>query len=526
MYYTDYTRPVVYSISRCVLVMASPFSTDWDVFLMVIEALINECESQMSSQDYAVFERLLERLHGARNGCERVSSTLRRTSISEGQSESVTISKVKHLSDTLHGIIDCVEKRLYDLDSIYYVTSWLPEALVHRSGLVGRPRLHVNLVQVEFLRAWRFSWTRIYFTLCVSRTTLWRRLKESGYDFSADRFTNISDDDLFQEIKGIKENFPECGERMVIGFLRSKGIFVPRHRVRDIIRDQDPVNVLLRWTQATVRRKYNVPGPNALWHIDGLHKLIRWGFVVHGCIDGYSRMITFLKCATNNKASTVLDCFIDATGKYGLPSRVRSDRGAENVDVARYMNTKRGSNRGSHLTGSSVHNQRIERLHRDTTRCCLSNFIATFYHLEEEGNLDPCNEADLFCLQHVYLPRINRALEEFRMGWNFHSVSTESNLSSYQMWISGVIQDRFAGFTGVRDILEQVPDSYGIDPDGPCPLDDDTVEVTVDEILNPLTRDDMQSLKEVVNPLSCSSENGMDLFITAARFVANKIMER
>ena len=69
---------------------------------------------------------------------------------------------------------------------------------------------------------------------------------------------------------------------MVIGILRSKGFFLPRHRVRDFIGDHDPVSVLLHWTQATVLRKYSVAGPNALLHIDGLHKLIRWGFVVHG----------------------------------------------------------------------------------------------------------------------------------------------------------------------------------------------------------------------------------------------------
>ena len=69
----------------------------------------------------------------------------------------------------------------------------------------------------------------------------------------------------------------------------------------------------------------------------------------------------------DNNAATILDNFIEATRKYGLPSRVHSDRGSENVEVARYMNAKRGSDRSSHLTGSSVHNQRIERLHRDNT---------------------------------------------------------------------------------------------------------------------------------------------------------------
>ena len=71
----------------------------------------------------------------------------------------------------------------------------------------------------------------------------------------------------------------------------------------------DPIAVLLRRTVATGRRKYSVPRPNALWHIDGLHKLIQWGFVVHGSIDGFSQMITYLKCATNNEGSTVLDNF-------------------------------------------------------------------------------------------------------------------------------------------------------------------------------------------------------------------------
>ena len=38
-------------------------------------------------------------------------------------------------------------------------------------------------------------------------------------------------------------------------------------------------------------------------------------------------MIVFLQCNTNNRALTVLTLFQGALGTYGLPSRVRSDKG-------------------------------------------------------------------------------------------------------------------------------------------------------------------------------------------------------
>ena len=109
-------------------------------------------------------------------------------------------------------------------------------------------------------------------------------------------------------------------------------------------------------------------------------------------IDGFSRLVVFLKCATNNRAETVMSTFIDGTRRYGIPSRVRSDHGGENADVGRFMESIRGRDRGSHIQGSSVHNQRIERLHRDTTRCCLSSFYTEFDHMDNEGILDLSND--------------------------------------------------------------------------------------------------------------------------------------
>ena len=108
-------------------------------------------------------------------------------------------------------------------------------------------------------------------------------------------------------------------------------------------------------------------------HLDGHHKLIRWKLVIHGGIDGYSRLITFLRVSGNNRAETVLSAFLKAVDEFGQPSRVRTDKGGENVLVAHYL--QRGMNRGNIITGRSTHNQRIERFWRDLLYQLLLLFL-------------------------------------------------------------------------------------------------------------------------------------------------------
>lgn len=275
----------------------------------------------------------------------------------------------------------------------------------------GRPAIDVDITDVEYLRNLRFTWTKIADILGISRSTLYRRLNEEGISHHT-TYTNITDADLDQKVIAVKNLHPNDGERMMIGHLSRRGIIVPRSRLRASIHRVDPVNTAIRRSITVRRRVYHVDGPNCLWHIDGNHKLIKWRFVIHGGIDGFSRTVVYLHCSNNNRAITHLSLFVSAVQSHGLPEKVRSDLGGENVDIWRYMVEQHGTN-SAVITGSSTHNERIERLWRDVFRCVGSLYYNTFKKLEDDGKLNPLNEVDMYCLHHAFLPRINASLKSF-----------------------------------------------------------------------------------------------------------------
>ena len=221
--------------------------------------------------------------------------------------------------------------------------------------------------------------------LSVSKSTVYCRM--GRYGLSQLQFTEITEGDLDKVVKEITREYPSYGEGLLKQILADQGIKVQRMRLCDSIHRVDHEGVEHRKRGRLSRRIYNVQGPNHLWHIDPNHKLVRLHLVVIGGIDGFSCLPVMLSCADNNKTETILRCLLSAVDEFALPSRIRTDKGMENVDIVDYIISKRGVNRGSAIVGKSTHNQRIERLWRDVFEGVLGLYYRLFYFMEDKDFL-------------------------------------------------------------------------------------------------------------------------------------------
>lgn len=299
--------------------------------------------------------------------------------------------------------------------------------------LVGRPGKKIPLDVLENFIALKVPVSKMASSQGVSRQTIYNEMRRHGINYQG-RFSSHNDEELKTAIINMKTNHPNAGQVMVQGHLQSKGITVQRKRLRETLKEGDPLGTFARQRLRIKRRVYSVPCPNYIWHIDGNHKLIRWGLVLHHGIDGFSRLVVFGRFSDNNRASTVYQLFMKAVDKYHYPFRVRTDYGGENVEVWRAMVAEWGEDSGSVVVGGSVHNQRIERHNLSVNENVIERYKHMFYQMEAEGILNPDNSTDIFCLHYVLLPRINRSLMEFIAAHNNHPVSTEGNKTPSQMF--------------------------------------------------------------------------------------------
>ncbi|KAK0218599.1 hypothetical protein EDD85DRAFT_924154 [Armillaria nabsnona] len=192
----------------------------------------------------------------------------------------------------------------------------------------------------------------------------------------------------------------------------------------------DAIGVLLsfcqRWSGIIKHHVYKVHGANALWHNDGNEKLCPWGFWVHGCVDGHSRLIIYLECCSNKCSDTVCTLFL-------------WDYGKENNRMELELILHWGE---EHRAYFSTHND------------SLKTFRKIFTYLEEQNLLDMENSASL-----------NHTCDT----WNHHQLCTEhykTPIVIYELsWETAIRQGYWTGNPG--DNADQVHSNphYGIDRD-------------------------------------------------------------
>ncbi|KAK0136579.1 hypothetical protein N1851_027264 [Merluccius polli] len=324
------------------------------------------------------------------------------------------------------------------------------------SGRQGRPAIHVTRDQMYFLMKQGNTVKQMAKMLGCSSSFLYKRSKLLGIPVRS-RFSVIDDEELEHHVRRLQGLYPNSGYEMMRALLHADGVLVPRRRLREMLTQINPAATARTWSSTVARQVYHVPYPNSLWHIDGNMRLIRWGFAVHGAIDGHS-----------------------------------ADRLSELVLSA-----------GVSLQGN-----------QSTTREFSVFGGITFYSLEDSQLLDPSNDIHKLSLHIVLLPEIQKSLERFREAWNNHALRTENNRTPTQLWTEGMLSNMAMDSAAINNVfgenpyrphnLEAVLAQHGIDP-LPTTDDDDDDElpaVIVEQSQINLSQQQQESISHAIDHIS------------------------
>lgn len=243
-----------------------------------------------------------------------------------------------------------------------------------------------------------------------------RRLPTFDIEFVRDR--------ILRELSGPGSS---SGYRSMWHTLRMENIQVPRHIVEQLMRELDPDGCEQRKSRRLQRRRYLSPGPNHTWHVDGYDKLKPYGFPIHGCIDGWSRKILWLKVTkSNNHPEIIANFYLNLVSELGgCPVKLRTDCGTENGTMAAMQCTLK-NNIDAHKYGTSPANQRIEGWWSFLRRNRSSWWIDFFKNLIEQDIFNPGNELQMECLWICFSQLIQNDLNLVKEHWNTHRIRRSS----------------------------------------------------------------------------------------------------
>ncbi|XP_066914908.1 uncharacterized protein [Clytia hemisphaerica] len=170
-------------------------------------------------------------------------------------------------------------------------------------------------------------------------------------------------------------------------------------------------------------------GYRTIWH----RLSVKYGFPIHGCCDGFSRKILWLRVInSNNNPKIICNLFLKTVEEIGVfPRCVRSDCGTENGYLAAaqcYFN--RQSDHRAHLYGSSNHNQRIESWWSQFRRLNTEYLINFFQDMVDEGIYNTGDYLHRACAFYCFAPLIQHELDSCMEQWNSHFIRHSPNVEA------------------------------------------------------------------------------------------------
>ena len=392
---------------------------------------------------------------------------------------------------------------------------------------VGRPRIEFDGERAKNLISLGFTMSQVSNALGISDGTL-RRFRTIE---SCNLYDKISDEELDKEVLDIKKQHPGMGEKRLLGLLRGRGLRIQRSRLRDCIHRVDPSGPKLRCNAGIllvnsrtsvgenreakpklakgkreangIQVPVNCPAPNSIWRIDTMDKLERWKISITFALDMFSRMMVFMVASNvgDNHQENIEDAFRSSVKMYQWPDLLSTDEKDEKMLVWKAMIEEKGD-LSVEMSSKLERVQWVTIIKNDLNNSILTPLLDTFTQLEIEGSLNVENDTDLFCLHFVYLPRINKLLKDFACCYNACCIPHGNGATPSQIFYAH--NEQISDNT--KDILPSLINKENFP------------EVSLLTIA-PIQAEKFQELKDHVNPLDDSSDNGKEIYYRTGTFV-------
>lgn len=395
------------------------------------------------------------------------------------------------------------------------------------SKKIGRPRIEFDAERAKNLMSLGFTMGQVSNALGISYGTL-RRFRSHE---SCVIYDKVSDEELDEMILKIKKDHPQMGEKRLRGLLKGQGFRIQRKRLRESIHRVDPdgpkqrcnAGITLvnsrtsmgetrdkpkavkekRTETAGIQVPANCPAPNSIWRIDTIDKLERWKIGITLGLDMFSRLMVFVLASNvgNKHAQNIETAFKSSVSKYSYPELITTDERDEKVLVWRAMVGQKGDT----CVEMSLKLERVQWvtiIKNDINTNLFTPLIDTFTQLEMEGSLNVSNDTDLFCLHFVYLPRINKLLQDFSKCYNSCAIPRGSGATPSQIFYA----HNEAATMAQSDILPNLINSSS------------DIDISLQSTA-PILSKKFEELKQHVNPLEESSDNGKELYYRTGTFV-------